>query len=96
MPPNASESVADPWNLLSVICVPSVTPFLIVAKPDIDICGVNSTDEIIATIESETISCVTTLVTPVVSVICLTMAPEVPDPAVACGPTSTHVDPLYT
>ena len=79
--------------MLLVICVPNVSPFLIVAYPDIAICGVNSTDDAIATIESETTNCVTTLSVPVVSVMDLTIAPEVPEPAVACGPTNTQAVP---
>jgi hypothetical protein len=96
IPPNASESVAVPWNLFDVTLVPSVIPFLITEYPDIADCGVNSTDETIPTIVSEVVNSRTTLSVPVLSVITLTMEPETPAPAVAAGPTNTQVDPVYT
>ena len=44
-----------------MIAEESVKPFLIVVNPEIEVCGVNSTAETIATIESEVVSCRTTL-----------------------------------
>jgi hypothetical protein len=43
-----SESLAVPANLKSAIAVDNVIPFVIVAKPDIPIFGVNVSSEIIA------------------------------------------------
>jgi len=48
VPPSASESVAVPWNLRSVIAVESVIPFLTVANPVILVLGVNVSSETIA------------------------------------------------
>ena len=39
--PNASALVAVPWNFVAASAVDSVIPFLTVAKPGIELCGVN-------------------------------------------------------
>ena len=48
MLPSASALVAVPWNFIAGSAVDSVIPFLTVAKPGIELCGVNSVSEIIA------------------------------------------------
>ena len=50
----------------------------------------------IPTIKLLTHSCTTTWLTLTLSVMVLTMAPDVPCPEVLCGPTSNQAVPVYT
>ena len=52
MPPSASESVEVPSSLLPDMALDNVIPFLIVANPDIEVPGVNSSALTIATFVS--------------------------------------------
>ena len=83
-----------PTNLFEVIAVDKSNPFEIVEKPDIAVCGVNSTDDNMPIIVSAILNCSTVLSTPVLSVIVVDTAPVTPAPDVDCGPTNTKAEPL--
>ena len=85
--------MAVPWNFVSAIAVVSVIPFLIVAKPVIEVFGVNASSDTIAirlpSLYHFVIFCVASPLSNILSKIKPLLVP-----VEAGGPTSTLLDPL--